>query len=208
MSKDSLSLENRQVFSNCWKREGSVDFSLFKNEKILLSAMLDWMRENGTFRWEISDALGRTLASGELVGTKMHTEGRLKDFLSKIEIRDNGLIFFDGNELPLTWKELNCFLNFHVPLDWLDLKLSQLESSIQSPKVIRFEDKDRIIDLGFGKNKICGILSTRIMGVFKRERLTWCFMKEESGSLDLEKIIRLEWKNGEEKESEWKNYSK
>lgn len=205
--KTKLSTNQAKQFGSCWNPEGSVNFSAFKNEKPLFSAMLDWVREkNDSWVWEAYDPLGRTVLSGEVSHGKLYARGM---DLSKLTIEKDGFLYYDGSNLAFKWKELHCFLNFQVPESWLELKLLTDSPHSQKLKHIRFEDKIRNIDLNFQKDRTCGSVTTLFLGMFHRERFTWCFENtKHSAYLNLENTFRFEWTRSQEKENEWTSYSK
>ncbi len=203
VSKAALS-SHFQEFGTCWKEGGSVNFSAFRKNQAPVSATMDWIREiEGEWRWEIYDPIGRVLLKGSVYHNKIQAKGSYKSFLDAVQIKEDGSFLYDGSNLAIKWKELHCFLGLHLPMEWLDWKISAPKNIRKELEWVRFEEKDRSIDVRFTTRKTCGSVSIPFMGLFKRERYSWCFFKEtKSGSIDFEKILKIEWTNAEEKENE------
>jgi hypothetical protein len=205
-SKKNLVASQLKPFGNCWKAEGSVNFSVYKNNVLSFSAMLDWLQEpKEEWNWEIYDPLGRTVHSGKFVEKKLVSDSRLK-LLETLEIQKDGFLYADGNNLYLKWKEFHCLLNIRLPEDWLEEKI--WSGSQESASVVRFEDKDRLINLVYKNETVCGSIYVKYW-LWNHKRFEWCFLKNPlRGILDFENTFKLEWTNTEDKENEWTHYSK
>lgn len=207
ITKESFPAAKRKHFGKCWRDEGSVSFSATRNNKPVLNAMVDWVRDSSTWRWEIYDPLGRTLFSGIVKDGKFQSSSKIAADFKKVQIRDDGFLYYEDNNLDLKWKEIHCILNYTLPEDWLDLKVMK---SLARPKVkeYRVEDKNRSIHLNFEDDRICGVVKGKFM-FMERDKFTWCFLKKPArGFMDFEKIFRFEWTKEEEKEDEWTSFSK
>ncbi len=191
-------------FGDCWKTDGSVNFALFKDHDPVVSASVDWVQDpNGRWRWEVYDLLGRVVLAGELFNGKMRAVGQMASDFAKVGVDSDGFLSFDNDALALKWKEFNCFLSFRMPEEWMDLAQS-VSTNSQDADFAYFIDNERTIDVKFDKEKVCGILHSRFMLFFRRERVGWCFFKQpKRGYLVFENVFRIEWVNAEEKEREW-----
>ena len=203
IKKNEISKEIKSGFGNCWEPEGSRHFSFSKRGEPLLSAVFDFVRKDTGMTWEIYDPLGRVLSTASVRGGRLAARGAFADHLRKVKISENGRMIYDGHDLYFHWNELNCFLNFRLPEDWLDFRLSLSKDSTSQHSVVNFEDTDRSIQVTFQETKACGFMETAFLGLFKHKHATWCISRNpEHAFLDLQGEFRIEWFRQEEEDAQ------
>ncbi len=189
----------RPHFGNCWQPSGSIHFTLYKTQRPVLSANADWVHDEfGAWRWELYDLLGRTLFSGQLANKKMTVRSSTGVPFEALSLDSDGFLIYDGSPLALKWKEVNCFLNEQLPEEWLDRGQAVVSNSSRKYH-LNFVDHERRIDVDVSPQKICGVLRTRFLLLFTRERASWCFFKNpQHATLNFENLFQMEWTHPEE----------
>lgn len=194
-----IPLSDKSWFGNCWKNEGAINFIAHKKDSNPISANMDWVKKDaGIWQWELSDALGRTLYSGEVTHGIFKAKGA-NDFLKNLEIKKDGYLYWDKTNLDLKWKELHCILNFRLSEEWLSARVFKKDKESKAVSIYKIQDKTREITLVFGKDKLCGEVKGSFLGAFTRKKYDWCFYHHPSkGVLNFENILAFEWNQTEE----------
>ncbi|MBI2602933.1 MAG: hypothetical protein HYW48_07750 [Deltaproteobacteria bacterium] len=183
---------HRHYFGSCPQAEGGLSFSARLGEQEAVSAFLDWVYSENTWRWEFSDTLGRTLLSASLQGKRWVVSGKLARHSKAFSLSQNGQIRFRSHNLLLKFKELLCLSNLRFPDEWMEYAVG-VETQ-EEKETIQFQDQDRFWRIDFpAEGQVCGTMGTWTLGLFRNEQVHWC-LEGPKGSLKFAETVKLEWR--------------
>lgn len=150
------------LFSKCGNADGGAKVSFTFENKPLNGLALDWIKDNSRFAGEISNPLGQTVMSFEIVESLKKVEIKSQNLISNVsyKIDSKGFLEIDGHRVGIKTSELSCLLEFKIPFSWSE-SLSRVglvkKGKIPFKYIMEFEEEDRVIwtSLHLGERKLC-----------------------------------------------------
>lgn len=178
-------------FKSCVGIDGGV--KLISKNPLISSLVMDWIssRKEG-FRAEVSDPIGQLVLGLKMNKGEFELEGPMAAKAKGLSVTKKGVFSFDGNDIPIRWYEIACFLKGAFPKSWLFHGTSIGYRTKEKVLIAEWSDF-RTIEVSKQGTLQCADIRWSIFLGFFEESVKYCYDKKSKvGTLSYEKD-KLAW---------------